>query len=197
MEATVPKILINCRNNVLLSLFKPQIIMMKRLLLVLVLVCFCIPTKAQVSRAAVGQNPIVEVSAYLASLRSNTSTARTSASAVDHLENLLNEVQPAVYLTSGQAKFYGDQPTALYTDVSSLTQASSLVRSKESVEIITVQIERAADLRTIDLSYLSSFPNLKYVYLLSSIETSAATLANLIQNTENRWVVFYKISKGA
>lgn len=195
MEATVPKILINPRSNVLLSLFKPHIIM-KRLLLVLVLVCFCMQAKAQVSRDA-NQNPIMEVSAYLSSLRTNAATARTSSSGVDHLENLLNEVQPAVYLSSGQVKTFGDQPTALYTDVNSLANASSLVASKESIEIVTIRMDRSADLRSIDLSLLSSFPNLKYVYLLSTVETSSSNLANLIRNSDNRFVVFYKISKGA
>lgn len=195
MEATVPKILINPRSNVLLSLFKPQIIM-KRLLLVLVLVCFCMQAKAQVSRDA-NQNPIMEVSAYLSSLRTNAATARTSSSGVDHLENLLNEVQPAVYLSSGQVKTFGDQPTALYTDVNSLANASSLVALKESIEIVTIRMDRSADLRSIDLSLLSSFPNLKYVYLLSTVETSSSNLANLIRNSDNRFVVFYKISKGA
>lgn len=195
MESTVPTILINPKSNVLLSLFKPQIIM-KRLLLVLVLVCFCLPTKAQVSRDA-HPNPIMEVSAYLSSLRTQSATARTSSSGVDRLENLLNEVQPAVYLSSGQTKTYGDQPTVLYTDVNSLTNASMLVASKESIEIVTINVERSADLRTIDLSLLSSFPNLKYVYLLSTVETSSSNLVNLVQNPGNRFVVFYKISKGA
>lgn len=195
MEATVPKILINPRSNVLLFLFKPQIIM-KRLLLVLVLVCFCMQAKAQVSRDA-NQNPIMEVSAYLSSLRTNSASARTSSSGLAHLENLLNEVQPSVYLSSGQVKTFGDQPTALYTDVSSLANASSLVDSKESIEMVTIRMERSADLRTIDLSLLSSFPNLKYVYLLSTTETTANTLSSLVQNTDGRFVVFYKISKGA
>jgi len=195
MEATVPTILINPRSNVLLSLFKPQIIM-KRLLLVLVLVCFCLPSKAQVSRDA-NPNPIMEVSTYLSSLRTNGATARTSSSGLDHLENLLNEVQPAVYLSSGQVKTFGDQPTALYTDVNSLVNASNLVSSKESIEMVTIRMERSADLRTIDLSLLSSFPNLKYVYLLSTTETTANTLVSLVQNADSRFVVFYKISKGA
>lgn len=169
---------------------------MKRLLLVLVLVCFCMQAKAQVSRDA-NQNPIMEVSAYLSSLRTNSATARTSSSGLAHLENLLNEVQPSVYLSSGQVKTFGDQPTALYTDVSSLANASSLVDSKESIEMVTIRMERSADLRTIDLSLLSSFPNLKYVYLLSTTETTANTLSSLVQNTDGRFVVFYKISKGA
>ncbi|MBS7786572.1 hypothetical protein KIH23_04625 [Flavobacterium sp. CYK-55] len=167
---------------------------MKRLLLVLVLVCFCVQAKAQVSG---NSGAIMEVSAYLSSIRSNTSMARTSGSGIDHLENLLNEVQPAVYLSSGQVKTFGDQPTALYTDVSSLADANSLVSSKESIEMVTIRMERSADLRTIDLSLLSSFPNLKYVYLLSTIETTANTLVSLVQNTDSRFVVFYKISKGA
>jgi hypothetical protein len=139
----------------------------------------------------------MEVSAYLSSLRTNTTTARTSSSGVDHLENLLNEVQPSVYLSSGQVKTFGDQPTALYTDVNSLANANSLVSSKESIEMVTIRMERSADLRTIDLSLLSSFPNLKYVYLLSTVETTSSTLVSLIQNSDARFVVFYKISKGA
>mgnify|MGYP006921778661 CR=1 FL=1 len=81
---------------------------MKRLLLVLVLVCFCLPTKAQVSRDA-NPNPIMEVSAYLSSLRTNTTTARTSSSGVDHLENLLNEVHQQVpgFFMHRPVQFYG------------------------------------------------------------------------------------------
>jgi hypothetical protein len=94
-------------------------------------------------------------------------------------------------------KTFGDQPTALYTDVNSLANASSLVTSKESIEMVTIRMERSADLRTIDLSLLSSFPNLKYVYLLSTVETTSSNLVNLVQNADNRFVVFYKISKGA
>lgn len=196
MEAIAPYQFINRSGNVLLA-GKLQILFMKRLLLLLVLALFCVGANAQEVRAVSGSQ-LMEVKAYLANLRASEVSARNSASNAGRLEQLLKEVQPAVYYLSGQVKTYGDHPTALYTNSGSLSSVATAAYDKNSIELVTIRINDAADLSTpIDLSVFSNFPQLKYIYILSNLETSAGTISNLVRNANANQGVFYKIDKGA
>jgi hypothetical protein len=170
---------------------------MKRLLLLLVLAFYCANINAQEVRTT-PSSQLMEVNAYLTYLRSSESTARNLNSNSNRLEKLLNEVQPAIYFLNGEVKSYGENPTSLYTNSSSLREIATRINSKESIEIVTINLTQGVDLNSpLDLSVFSSFPNLKYIYILSNVETTGTVISNLIRNNESRFAVFYKVDKGA
>ena len=196
METTVPNLFVNRSNNALLF-GKLQFLFMKRLLLLLVLACFCANASAQDLRASQG-NQLMEVKAYLAYLKTSEVSARNSNSNSNRLEQLLREVQPAVYYLSGEVKTYGENPTALYTNSVSLGSLDNAAIAKETIEMVTITVSQNTDLsRPLDLSVFSNFPNLKYIYILSNVETTGTVISSLIRNSNPKIGVFYKIDKGA
>ncbi len=196
MEKSVPKLFINPLNKFLLF-GNLQILFMKRLLLLVVLAFYCASTTAQEVRTIQGSQ-VMEVNAYLAYLRSSESTSRNLNTNSSRLEKLLKEVQPAVYFLRGEVKPYGENPTSLFTNSSSLREIATSINSKESIEIVTINLAQSVDLNSpLDLSVFSSFPNLKYIYILSNVETTGTVISNLIRNNESRFAVFYKVDKGS
>ncbi len=196
METTVPNLFVNRSGNFLL-LGKLQILFMKRLLLLIVLAFFCVGANAQDVRAPQGSQ-LMEVTTYVAYLRTSEASSRATISNAIRLERLLGEVQPAVYFLSGEVKTYGDNPTALYTNSGSLNAIADAAVSKETIEIVTITLSQSTDLnRLLDLNVFSNFPNLKYIYILSNVETTGNVISNLIRNSNANFGVFYKIDKGA
>jgi hypothetical protein len=140
----------------------------------------------------------MEVNAYMAYLRASEVNARNLNSNSIRLKNLLEEVQPAIYFRNGEIRLYGENPTSLYTDVASLQTLLSRITANESIEIVTISLSQSSDLRNpIDLSIFSNFPNLKYIYIMSTVETSGNSISDLIRNTNSRFGVFYKVDKGS
>lgn len=195
MDKRVPNQFFNQLNNFLLF-GKFQILIMKRLLLLLVLAFYCAGISAQ-ERGAQGSQ-VMEVNAYLAYLQTSEGNARNLNSNSSRLENLLKEVQPALYYLVGEVRTYGVNPTSLFTNVTSLPNIASAITVKENIEIVTISVSQISDLSTpMDLSAFSSFPNLKYIYILSTVETSGNVISNLIRNNNSRFGVFYKVDKGS
>ena len=196
MEKSVPNQFINQLNNFLLF-GQFQIFIMKRLLLLLVLAFCCANVNAQEVRATQGSS-LMEVDAYLAYLRSTEVATRNLSTNSNRLEKLLKEVQPAIYYLQGEVRPYGEIPVALFTDSSSLSGIDAAITAKETFEIITIRVSQNSELNTpIDLGVLSNFPNAKYVYILSTVDTTPAVISNLVRNNNARFGVFYKIDKGS
>jgi hypothetical protein len=195
MEKCVPNQIYNPLNNFLLF-GQIQILIMKRLLLLLVLVFYCSSIGAQ--ERGTQESQVMEVNAYMDYLRASEVSARNLNSNSIRLKNLLEEVQPAIYFRSGEIRLYGENPTSLYTDVASLQTILSRITANESIEIVTISLSQSSDLRNpIDLSIFSNFPNLKYIYIMSTVETSGSIISDLIRNTNSRFGVFYKVDKGS
>ena len=195
MEKSVPNLFFNPLNNFLLF-GQFQILIMKRLLLLLVLAFYCAGISAQ-ERGSQGSQ-VMEVNSYMAYLRASEESSRNLNSNSSRFENLHKEVQPAIYFRSGEIRTYGENPTALYTDVASLQSLSSRITGNESIEIITISLSQSSDLSSpIDLSVFSNFPNLKYIYIMSAVETSGSVISGLIRNNNSRFGVFYKVDKGS
>jgi hypothetical protein len=196
MEKSVPKLFINPLNNILLF-GNLQILFMKRLLLLVVLAFYCASTSAQEVRT-IQSSQLMEVNSYLNYLRTSEVGSRTSVSNSNRLEQLLNEVQPALYFHSGNLKEYGENPTSLYTDSSSLNNITLSIAHKKTIEIVTIKLNQNLDLSNpMDLTVFSSFPNLKYIYILSTVETSGSVISGLVKNNNARFGVFYKVDKGS
>ena len=198
MKSNAPNELINQSNNVLL-LRNPLILMMRKLLLLLVVVLWCTNLSAQDSRGT-ATSGVMETKAFIASLRANEQTSRQSTSSfsiAQSVEELVYNVQPAQYLSSGIVKTYGEKPRHLITDKQSLSGLNNPALLKNNVDIVSIRINSASDLNgTIDLSLFSSFTSLKYVRIVSAVPTTAAAINQMIVNPEERLTVFYSIESG-
>ena len=195
MEKCVPNQIYNPLNNFLLF-GQIQILIMKRLLLLLVLVFYCSSIGAQ--ERGTQESQVMEVNAYMDYLRASEVSARNLNSNSIRLKNLLEEVQPAIYFRSGEIRLYGENPASLYTDVASLQTILSRITANESIEIVTISLSQSSDLRNpIDLSIFSNFPNLKYIYIIATVETSGAAISASLRNRNARFGVFYKVDKGS
>ncbi len=195
MEKSVPNQFLKPLNNFLLF-GQIQILIMKRLLLLFVLAFYCANISAQ-ERGSQGSQ-VMDVNAYMAYLRASEVSARNLNSNSSRLENLLKEVQPAIYFLNGEIRLYGENPTSLYTDVASLQGLGSRITANESIEIVTISMNQISDLSNpIDLSVFSNFPNLKYIYIMSTVETSGNVISGLVRNSNSRFGVFYKVDKGS
>jgi hypothetical protein len=134
------------------------------------------------------------IDSYLANLEAN---GQESSSL--HLKHLLSDLQSAVYYYAqeGSAKTYGNNPTTLYTDINSFSSIGSASIQNSNIEIAIIKISNTADLnKTIDLALLSGFQKLKYIYILSEVQTTETALNNLIKNDGSQYVIIYKISIG-
>ncbi len=135
---------------------------------------------------------VLSIGQFMASLPAN-------GSETTRVKSLLNDLHSSIYLRSGEVKTYGAQPLCMFTDVSSLNLISSVPLSqRNSVEIITIKITEAADFNAgIELASFSIFPNLKYVYIISEIETTPRKISDMLSQTKPSMKVFYNILKAS
>ena len=199
METNCPNILFNYQTKLLFE--KTSQVMKQKLLLILLLVSFCSSMFAQGTRNSNEAIVVLEMNSIL-------STNGTSASAriantgivsinVQRLRNLITQVQPSEYFYSGEVKSYGDTPTNLFTDLSSLSQVNNSNINKQNIEIVTIRISTASELNsTIDLAAFSNFTSLKYIYFISNANTTSENISSHIVNYNNRFNLFYKIDRG-
>lgn len=195
MKTNSPNVLFNHQTKLLFG--KTSQVMKHKLLLMLLLVFIYSGSFAQSTRS----NGTVVVRDMNALLYSNGATARQASSDaalnVERLRSLISEVQSSMYFFEGVVKTYGEQPTNLFTDLSSLNQVNNSVTQKQNVEIVTVRIKTASELNsTIDLAAFTNFPNLKYIYFISSLNTTSENIASRVRNYDGRFNIFYKIDKG-
>ncbi len=135
---------------------------------------------------------VENVNSYLTNLENSRQDSKLS-----NLKHLLYDLHSAVYASSGEINVYGDMPTALFTDNNSINSLNTSVSLKNNIEIATIKIEKAADLnKSIDLNAFSGFENLKYIFILSEIDTTPSVINNLIRNDTSKYILLYKISIG-
>lgn len=132
------------------------------------------------------------VDSYLTNLENSGQDSK-----LNDLKHLLYDLQSAVYSSSGEINVYGEKPTALFTDISSINSLNTSVSLKNDIEIVTIKIEKTADFNnSIDLNSFSGFEKLKYIFINSKIETNPAVINNLIKNDTSKYTLLYKISIG-
>lgn len=135
---------------------------------------------------------IMEFSSYLEQAKSSTDPLVVSN--IAHLESLINDLQPTVFVGNEIKSNGTSQPVCAEvksTDVEKLSAENSLFNQ---VELITIVLNSPADLNFIlDLSKLNSFINLKYVYFLCEFDCK-------IEETQKLYLpktgitVLYKVS---
>lgn len=123
-----------------------------------------------------------------------------------YLKSLVSDLQPTLYLQNGKFKQTELQISKrINTDVSSLQLLNLQNPIYENAEIICIKIENENDLlATLNLSDLSGFKSLKYVYFLctfnvcqgqySPSECEVEKIAQIIKRNENPgYLVFYSV----
>lgn len=199
METNSPNVLFNLQTNLLFE--KTSQVMKQKLLLILMLVSFCSSIFAQ-SKNIENETIVVTEMNSIFSSNATSASARVANSGtvsinVQRLRNLITQVQPSEYFYSGEVKSYGDTPTNLFTDLSSLSQVNSSNINKQNIEIVTIRISTASELNsTIDLAAFSNFTNLKYIYFISNVNTTSENISSHIVNYNSRFNLFYKIDRG-
>lgn len=174
--------------------FAPQFpyLLIKKVFLLLVFSFSFFSLSAQKGNSATPA--VVEVKTYISSLKTGDKKMKVSVSNSQYIENLVFGIQPSIYLNSGNEKIYGDNPVKLFTDISSLKVISSSTSPKDNIEIVVIKINSATDFNSkIDLAIFSNFNNLKYIYVISSTNTSEQNIANMFTNYKNQYSIFYKI----
>jgi hypothetical protein len=113
------------------------------------------------------------------------------------IENLINQIQPSIYVESDGVKTYGSQPVSLFTSVKNIPKTKNISTNKENIEIVNIRINTFDDLSSyIDLSMLKGFKKLKYVYIISDIKCSESDIKPIIKNI-GEYIVLYKIANNS
>ncbi|MGC4039748.1 MAG: hypothetical protein QM710_02845 [Flavobacterium sp.] len=203
MKTNSPNVLFNHRAILLLG--KTSQVMKQKLLLLLTLVFFFSVGFAQTGRTSQsGSITVTEMNSVIFSNGGGSSSARmastgTSSSTIDsdRLKSLVTQVQAATYFFEGNVRTFGSAPVSLFTDLGSLNQVNSAITLKNNIELVTIRINTASELNsTIDLAAFSNFPNLKYVYFITKLNTTSDGIASHILNYDSRFNILYKIDKG-
>ena len=119
-----------------------------------------------------------------------------------HLQHLITDVQPAVYLTNGQIAAYGHgTPKVVFSDTSSLNMLYEGHALFSQAELIRITVNAAAELpANINPSQFQGFDELKYLYVVFSYDACggesdvclAGILGTLIQGAGIP--ILYKLS---
>ena len=137
---------------------------------------------------------IMEFNSFLNSVNENQKSSTNVEG--KHIEDLIINSQSSVYLSEGQVKTYGDNPSNLYTDVASLAAIKNSSILKNNIEIVVIKINNKSNLNSrIDLSLFSDFSNLKYIYVSSGINVTEQEITKMIQNYTEKYSIFYKIDQ--
>ncbi|MBX9808207.1 MAG: hypothetical protein K2X95_10460 [Flavobacteriaceae bacterium] len=140
---------------------------------------------------------VMEVNAYVSSLKLIEKNSSSSFSNAQNVEDLVYKLQSSVYFNSGIIKTFGENPRNLYTDIASLNGISGASLMKSDIEIVIIKINNTNDLNSnIDLSLFSAFHKLKYIYIVSSVNTTEQNIAKIFRNYDEQYSLFYKINLG-
>ena len=196
MKTNVPNQFINHLNTFLLF-EKPPILVMKRLLLLLIVLFFNVSISGQTRKIDDDAPKIMEVNAFISTLKNKNSNARKSKPEKTNLEKLLYENQPSIYFNSSEVKTFGENPKSFFVDFQNLNKLSNSNLLKNNIEIVTIKINNLNELNsTIDLFVFSSFKKLKYVHIYSSVTINESILSKLIRNYDEKYTIFYTIENG-
>jgi hypothetical protein len=166
------------------------------ILLTLTILCF-LPIKSFAQNGSAVSPTIMEVKAYISSLKVIEQNSPSGFSNAQNVNDLVYKLQSSVYFNSGVVKIFGENPKNLYTDIASLNGISSANLLKNNIEIVIIKINKANDLNSkIDLAVFSDFFKLKYIYIVSSVNTTEESIAKIFYNFDEQYSIFYKIEKG-
>lgn len=154
----------------------------------IILFFILITSQNSIAQGANNSNNIKEVNSFLSTLKAN------SESDYLKLNQLISGSNPAIYINDNTLKTYGENCTNLYSDVASLNYLKSNTIESNSIEIVLIKIKKTTDVnKKIDLSLFSNFSNLKYIYIISEINTTNQNIFNMIVGNTEKYSLLYKI----
>lgn len=171
--------------------FLSEVLKLNKMFFILLMIFLSINSFSQTNQTF----SIIKRDNFLNSLR--TSSTR-NASSYDAVLDLMDGVQSSIYLTSNQVKTFGAKPVCMYSDLTSLGLANSSGLLVNYIEMVTIKIDRPSQLNSpIDLSVVSSYKSVKYIYFRVSFDFELAQLIQAIKNCDTKCIVIYSIEKGA
>lgn len=177
--------------------------MKTKILIVLLFTFFSLHISAQTSSRLVAENPsvtVIDIDDFLAvptGLQRTSNQSAVNTLNVQNVRNLIFNTQPSIYYYSGTEKVYGEKPKNLFTDLTSVNNLDSGISLKNNIEIITIKVDNSGQLNTpINLDSFASFKNLKYIYIVTSFETTSQAIANMIVGSNDQYSVFFNVEKG-
>jgi hypothetical protein len=114
-----------------------------------------------------------------------------------HLNSLVNDLQPTLYINSGVIKTYNNTPCVCAdVDILSINKLSESNSLYSQIELIKIRINPGdASNLVLNLATLQSFTNLKYVIFLCSFDCNPALINNMYLPASGSGVtVLYQIS---
>lgn len=136
---------------------------------------------------------LLEKNVFLKSLNNDFSK---SLPTYNHVISLMKDVKESIYLTNNQIRVYGQNPICMFTDVQSISLASSPNLTINNIELVTINISSPSDLKMpLDLSSICYFKNLKYIYIKLNFDIESEKLIKFIKNCNPRCVIFYSVEK--
>lgn len=158
---------------------------------------------AQISNTITEEVPtmtVVDIDDFLAptngTLRMASESLANSLN-VQNVKSLIYNTQPSIYYFSDVEKIFGEKPKNLFTNFNSLNNLNTAISLKNNIEIVTIKLENKNQLNsTFNLELFSSFKNLKYIYILSTFDTNAQAISNMIIGINEKYSVFYNVEKG-
>jgi hypothetical protein len=194
MKKITPNQVVEFKNNLIVT-SQLHSLAVKKVFFLLVFSFSFVSLSAQNGNSVIPT--ILDVKSYISSLKLIEQKSPSSFSNAQNVEDLIYKLQSSIYLSSGDAKTFGENPKNLYTDIASLGRISSANLLKTDVEIVIIKIDNSNDFNSkIDLSVFSDFYKLKYIYILSSVNTTEQNIAKMFLNYDEQYGIFYKIEKG-
>jgi hypothetical protein len=172
-------------------------LLLKKQVYFLLLFLSSLSISAQETTTSANSSTILDEKAFIEALRVKDLSANSTYSRAKNLEDLLYNIQPSVYLYSGVVNSYGEKPKNLFTSITSLSGLTNPDILRNNIQIATIRIDNPSDLNSnIDLSAFDIFKNLKYIYIISTVNTTAQHISTMIQNNNEGYNVFYTIQIG-
>lgn len=89
-----------------------------------------------------------------------------------HLQSLVADLHPTLYITKGEFTYYGgDYPLRVKCDAASISNLYQPLPAYSGVELIIIRVTSPAELGAqVDLTRLTAFTQLKYIYFLCTFD---------------------------
>lgn len=114
------------------------------------------------------------------------------------LKNLVYEVQSSVYFYDNEVKTYGSSPVSVFTDFNGFIRLPQANFQKATIELITVRIDNPSQIiSTLNLSSLSGFTKLKYVYILTTFPYTLQQISQVVASSGTNYIVVFKSDMGS
>jgi len=176
----------NLLNNISKTVSEPGAsipalsLLLKTLIMVFLIVLTSVSLNAQ---------GIIELKSYLE--KTKTSPDPVLVSNAKHLESLVTELQPTVYLSNSIVTGNTNKAKCAEVKASAIDQLSSDNSLFNDIELITIRLESPADMGfVLDLSKLNRFTKLKYIYFLCEFDGDAKELQKLFIPTAGITVLY-------